>query len=29
MRSEMGRAAGLLARAQRLLDRDARECAER
>jgi tetratricopeptide (TPR) repeat protein len=29
MRSEMGRATGWLARAQRLLDRDARECAER
>jgi DNA-binding CsgD family transcriptional regulator len=29
MRSEMGRAAGWLGRAQRLLERDARECAER
>jgi DNA-binding CsgD family transcriptional regulator len=29
MRSEMGRAAGWLSRAQRLLERDARECAER
>ena len=29
MRSEMGRATGWLARAQRLLERDARECAER
>jgi DNA-binding CsgD family transcriptional regulator len=29
MRGEMGRANGWLARAQRLLDRDARECAER
>ncbi len=29
MRGEMGRASGWLARAQRLLDRDARECAER
>jgi DNA-binding CsgD family transcriptional regulator len=29
MRDEMGRASGWLARAQRLLDRDARECAER
>ena len=29
MRSEMGRATGWLTRAQRLLERDARECAER
>lgn len=29
MRGEMGRATGWLARAQRLLERDARECAER
>jgi DNA-binding CsgD family transcriptional regulator/TolA-binding protein len=29
MRGEMGRATGWFARAQRLLDRDARECAER
>jgi DNA-binding CsgD family transcriptional regulator len=29
MRSEMGRATGWLARAERLLERDARECAER
>jgi DNA-binding CsgD family transcriptional regulator len=29
MRSEMGRATGWLARAQRLLEREARECAER
>ena len=29
MRGEMGRATGWLARGQRLLDRDARECAER
>jgi DNA-binding CsgD family transcriptional regulator len=29
MRGEMGRASGWLARGQRLLDRDARECAER
>ena len=29
MRGEMGRASGWFARAQRLLERDARECAER